>query len=304
MLTEQPSHGEYLQFVKTWIEIVYPMGPPPIHAHVATMIMLWLSELTNLLSVDLTPMRKIIERLYSVLGRPARIPENMLRSLLVMVLCGYTSMTEWVSLMRSHPFYPIICGFYPFDVPGVGTFYDFINLLMLRKHKDGRGIERRKKKPDDKSKPHPGIIRRLADRLLEGKKLPLRFSSASIIKEIFAVVFVAHSQEIGLEESLIISGDGSKLPTWASPYGEKICECEGKCDCLRKLLDREAQWTWDNYRKQWVYGYTYYELVTQDRQLPVVVHMASANRHDSVLHHGRGLFFRFVNQICFLRFCF
>ncbi len=34
---------------------------------------------------------------------------------------------------------------------------------------------------DDKRKPHPGIIRRLADRLLEGKKLPLRFSDASII---------------------------------------------------------------------------------------------------------------------------
>ena len=107
MLTEQPSHGEYLEFVTTWLNIVYPQGPPPIHAHVATMIIL----------VDLTPMRNIIEHLYSVLGRPARIPENMLRSFLVMVLCGYTSITDWVSSMRSHPFYAIISGFYPFDVP-------------------------------------------------------------------------------------------------------------------------------------------------------------------------------------------
>jgi len=274
MLTEQPSHQEYTHFVQTLLAIVYPDGPPPIHAHVATMIML----------VDLTPMRKIVEQIYSALGRPARVPENMLRSFLVMVLCGYTSITEWVKQMRSHPFYPIICGFYPFDVPGVGTFYDFINLLMLRKHKDGRGLSKRKKKDDDKSKPHPGIIRRLADRLLEGKKLPLRNTSASIIKEIFSVIFVAHSKEIGLieETSLIISGDGSKLPTWASPYGKKICQCKQKCDCIRKLLDQEAHWVWDSYRKQWVYGYTYYELVTQDRQLPVVVHLASANRHDSV----------------------
>ena len=122
MLTEQPSHEEYLQFVKTWLSIVYPQGPPPIHAHVATMIML----------VDLAPMRKIIEHLYSVLGRPARVPENMLRSLLVMVLCGYTSITEWVKQMRNHPFYAIISAFYPFDVSSVGTFYDFINLLMFR----------------------------------------------------------------------------------------------------------------------------------------------------------------------------
>ena len=118
MLLKQPSHDKYLQFVNTWLQIVYPQGPPPIHAHVAMMIML----------VDLMPMRKIIEHLYSALGRPARVPENMLRSLLC--LCGYTSITEWVSNMRSHPFYPIICGFYPFDVPDVGTFYDFINLFF------------------------------------------------------------------------------------------------------------------------------------------------------------------------------
>lgn len=276
MLKEQPSHKEYIQFVETWLEAVYPKGPPPVHAHVATMLML----------VDLTPMRKIIQHLYSHLGRPARAPENLLRSLLCMVLCGYTSITEWVATMRSYPFYAIISGFRPFDVPGVGTFYDFINLLMLRKPNEGKGLSRRKKRPENKDKPrHPGIIKRLAHRLLCGKKLPLRFSDASLIKEIFNAVFVTHSQELGLidDDDLIISGDGSKFPTWASPYGKKICECKGKCDCIRKLLDKEAEWGWDSYRKQWVYGYTYYELVTQDRQLPIVVHLATVNRHDSVL---------------------
>jgi hypothetical protein len=157
---------------------------------------------------------------------------------------------------------------------------------MARKPKEGKGLSRPKRKPEKKAKSkHSGIIKRLAQRLLSGKKLPLRFSDASIIKEIFATVFVSHSQELGLidQNNLIISGDGSKLPTWASPYGEKICECKKKCDCIRKMLDKEAEWGWDSYRKQWVYGYTYYELVTQDHQLPVVVHLASVNRHDSVL---------------------
>lgn len=272
MLKEQ-QHEEYISHVNLWLSIIYPNGPPPIHAHVAWMLML----------VNLSKIRQIIRHLYSPFGRPARIPENMLRSFLCMVLCGYTSLTKWVTLMRSHHFYAIISGFQPFDVPGVGTFYDFINLLMHRKPKEGRGLSRRKKKPAEHSPKHQGIIRRLADRLLSGKKLPLTFASASIIKEIFQTVFVAHSQELGLiDEHLILSGDGSKLPTWASPYGEKICECKDKCDCIRKLLDIEAQWVWDDYRKQWVYGYAYYELVTQDRQLPVAVHLTSANRHDSV----------------------
>ena len=54
MLGEQRSHEEYIQFVETWLDIVYPQGPPPIHAHVATMLML----------VNLTPVRKIIQHLY------------------------------------------------------------------------------------------------------------------------------------------------------------------------------------------------------------------------------------------------
>jgi hypothetical protein len=276
MLKEQPSHEEYIQFVEIWLDKVYPQGPPPIHAHVATMLMF----------VDMTPIREIVQHLYSPFGRPARAPENLLRSLLCMALCGYTSITEWVATMRSHPFYAIASGFHPYDVPGVGTFYDFMDLVMSRVPKEGRGLSRRKRKTDDKDKPkHSGIIKRLAHRLLSGRKLPLRFSDASIIKEIFHAVFVAHSQELGLidEDNLIISGDGSKLPTWASPYGKKICECQGKCDCIRKLLDKEAEWGWDSYRKQWVYGYTYYELVTQDRQLPIAIHLATVNRHDSVM---------------------
>jgi hypothetical protein len=275
MLKEQPSYEEYIHFVETWLERVYPQGPPPIHAHVATMMML----------LDLTPMRDIIKHLYSTIGRPARIPENLLRSLICMVLCGHTSITEWVKKMRSYPFYAIISGFLPYDVPGVGTFYDFMNLIMSRKPKEGRGLSEPKKKPASDKPKHTGIIKRLADHLLSGKKLPLTFRDASIIKEIFQIIFVAHSQKLGLidMDDLIISGDGSKFPTWASPYGKKICECKGKCDCIRKLLDKEAEWGWDSYRKQWVYGYAYYELVTQDRQLPITVHLATVNRHDSVL---------------------
>ena len=49
MLIEQRSHEEYIQFVEIWLDKVYPQRPPPIHAHVATMLML----------VNLTPIRKI-----------------------------------------------------------------------------------------------------------------------------------------------------------------------------------------------------------------------------------------------------
>lgn len=59
MLREQPSHNDYIQFVEIWLDKVYPQGPPPIHAHIATMLML----------LDLTLMRKIIRDLFSCLLR-------------------------------------------------------------------------------------------------------------------------------------------------------------------------------------------------------------------------------------------
>jgi len=64
----------------------------------------------------------------------------------------------------------------------------------------------------------------LAERLLSGKKLPLTFKDASIIKEIFQAVFVAHSQKLGLidENNLVISGDGSKLPIGLLPMGKRF----------------------------------------------------------------------------------
>src|SRR6266851_5194507 len=63
-------------------------------------------------------------------GRPARAPEDMLRSLVLMVMAGVQSFTDWVALMREQPFYAALSGFSPDQVPGVGTFYDFLNRLL------------------------------------------------------------------------------------------------------------------------------------------------------------------------------
>ena len=53
----------------------------------------------------------------------------MLHSLLLAVICKVTSITQWVDILRTQPLYAVISGFEPDDVPGVGTFYDFINRL-------------------------------------------------------------------------------------------------------------------------------------------------------------------------------
>ena len=78
---------------------------------------------------DLSYIDDIMRDYYSKYGPAPRPASCMLRSLLLAVICKVTSITQWVDILRTQPLYSVISGFEPDDVPGVGTFYDFINRL-------------------------------------------------------------------------------------------------------------------------------------------------------------------------------
>jgi hypothetical protein len=246
----------------------------------------------------------------------------MLRCCLAMTECGITSFDVWVPMMRDDPFYALISGFDPQNIPGVGTFYDFQDRLLQRtpQPRTTRCHPHRRRDQRDKAdhhkdkndlRPHQDIINRLADRisardlslpslaaLLEGSgdfaALP---PYEHILQPLFFSCFVAHSAQLGLIdlEHLYVAGDGSKLPTRANPHGKKLCNCDNRrkkpherCDCPRAYRDPLALWGWDNYRQCWVYGHSIYELTSYSFrhrcQLPLVISMADCNRHDGV--HG------------------
>jgi len=176
----------------------------------------------------------------------------MLRCCLAMTECSVTSFDVWVPMMRDDPFYALISGFDPQDVPGVGIFYDFQDRLLQRAPQPctTRCNPRRRRDQRDKAdhhkdkndlRPHQDIINRLADRiaardlslpslaaLLEGfghfSALP---PYERILQPLFFTCFVAHSAQFGLIDldHLYVAGDGSKLPTWANPHGKKLCNC-------------------------------------------------------------------------------
>jgi hypothetical protein len=255
-------------------------------------------------------------------GRPAREPVCMLRSCLAMTECSVTSFDVWVSMMHDDPFYALISGFDPQDVPGVGTFYDFQDRLLQRapQPRTTRCHPHRRRDQRDKADyhkdkndlhPHQDIINRLAERI-SARELPLPslavlleghadFSALPpwerILQPLFFTCFVAPSAQLGLIDldHLYVAGDGSKLPTWANPRGKKLCTCDNRgkkphqhCDCPRAYRDPLALWGWDNYRQCWVYGHSIYELTAYSFhhrcQLPLVISMADCNRHDAV--HG------------------
>lgn len=265
----------------------------------------------------------ILTPLYSPdMGRLARHPVCMLRSCLAMMLCAVTSFDVWVKMMRDDPFYALISGFLPRDVPGVGTFYDFQDRLLKRlrqprttQRRPYRRRDQRDKAEHHKDKndlrPHRDIVNRLATRILAHPSPSTSLTDVlqgaadfsalpdweQTLQAIFYACFVSRSVDLNLIdlENLLAAGDGAKLPTWANPHGKKLCNCdnrgkkpEDRCQCHRAYRDPLALWGWDSYRKCWVYGYSFYELTAYSFkhtcQLPVVVSIADCNRHDSV--HG------------------
>ena len=71
----------------------------------------------------------IMQNQYSNRGAEPRPPSCMLRSLLLMIAMNVVSVTHWVETLHTSQFFAVLSGFQPWDIPGVGTFYDFIDRL-------------------------------------------------------------------------------------------------------------------------------------------------------------------------------
>ena len=80
-------------------------------------------------NLDLSAVDRIMMDCYSSLGAAPRQPSCMLRSLLLMMITKCPSIPLWVMTLHTSPFYAVLSGFDPKDVPGVGTFYDFLDRL-------------------------------------------------------------------------------------------------------------------------------------------------------------------------------
>jgi len=278
------THKEYQEFVNKELTLRRIKIP-----------FLFQDVFAKLFYLDLSLVSRILKERYSQQGAPARRPEDMLRSLLTMTLLGITSIDEWVNFLRSFPSLAIISGFLPEDTPGVGTFYDFFNkLYLMEKNKSlAKGKTRFKRKPKKKrtGRNYEGVIKKLTDRAIrEDTKRKLGKSSYKqpdyLLQKIFKECFVLLSAKLGIIdlENLSVAGDGTKIKTFASPYGRKICSCEGPCNHSRIFSDRDARWGWDSFHEIWVYGYGIHALVEVKSELPLILpKLTGANTHDGVV---------------------
>ena len=281
MLGAWTSHSDYQQQTADALSRVAKSNPYALWEYQG--------PISKIFILNLDPLKQIMSPLYSVTGRPSKNQPGIFRSLVLMVCLGYP-LDKWIVKLSHNPVLRIACGFLG-KLPGVASYYDFINRLIKLDEKPRRKPKKRKprKNPGKNKKlppKRPGTVKRLVKEILKGRRLNNR--PERLLQEIFAVVAVKPSFDLGLiGHSVSISGDGTCIKTGASPYGVKICVCKDfRCPCPRRFSDPNANWGWDSHNEQYFYGYTGYFISTYNRteklDLPLYLRLVDAKRHDSV----------------------
>jgi hypothetical protein len=246
------------------------------------------NSISKLYILNLDSLKPIVAPLYSKVGRPSKNQPEIFRSLVLMNDLGY-SLDEWMVKLSKNRVLQIACGFFD-GLPGIASYYDFINRIIKLDEKPRVKPKRRKpKKKHGKNKmPHKrnGTVQALVNQILKGRRLNLR--PERLLQEIFAKVCVQSSIDLGLvPNSVKISGDGTCVKTGASPFGRKICKCDDfLCQCPRRFSDPNASWGWDSHRERYFYGYMGYFISTHNAalklDLPLYLRLLDAKRHDSI----------------------
>jgi len=280
------SHVEYQHWLKSELVSLIPSHE--------TAIRFYAPLIKKIYILNLDPAKKVVASLYPPVGRPAKNQPELLRALMAMLHCQIHDPTKFVAVLRSSPVLRAICGFEQGKTPGVGTIYDFLDRLWLSDNpqkaiKKPKSKGKRPKSGEKLPAKHPGIVKKLVDKALEGRVIERR--PESILQEILKGCAVLPSAKLGLlgnPNNLAVAGDGAPLLTGASPYGKKICDCPSKgiyrCNCKRVFTDPDANWGWDSYHEQWFYGHTLYSITSadSDNDLPLYLRLVQGSRNDSV----------------------
>lgn len=286
MLGYWRTHSEY----QSWLETKLISLKPTHEAE----IRFYANLIEKVYVLDLDPVKNVIAPLYSAKGRPACNQPEILRALIVMLDCNIHDITNYVERLKASPVLAAICGFEG-KTPGVGTFYDMLNRLWLfdapqKIIRIPKSKKRKRPKSGDKLAPrHPGVVKKLVDKVLQGRVITHR--PERVLQLILKECAVKPSSKLGLlgdPDNLAIAGDGAPLLTGASPYGKRLCNCHSqgiyRCTCKRSFTDPNANWGWDSYHEQWFYGHTLYSITSANspNDLPLLLRLVQGSRHDSV----------------------
>jgi len=257
--------------------------------------------IAKLWMTDLSSITTELRELYGDRGSEPRDPASMLRCFLLGLLTHPTEgITQWVNILHRTPFYAILSGFEPGNVPGIGTFYDFFPRLWDSEKKHVTSKYKAKKKKKERVKKGtkgqkaptatPGRVKRLVDWILpridQKKALP-----SDRLFDFFQSQILSVSAQLGLLgdlSKLNAAGDGTPIVTAARPRSKSTCQChaQGLADCnhLRVYSQPDCDIGWDSSREKFFHGYHMYMHNACDSfyDLPLYPRLHPASCHDSI----------------------
>ena len=314
VIVSHPDYRRFLSGVGGMYRINWRSYPPAVRE-----IYIRFREL------DLSAVDRIMQDQYSNRGPESRQPSCMLRSLLLMIVMNVVSITRWVETLHTSQFFAILSGFQPWDIPGVGTFYDFIDKLWnLATPNFSSHIKppakQKVKKPKGKGQKAASIEKESVAELI-ARLSQVTFhtdkEAYGLLFRIFRTCFLDESIRRGKVNParLNIAGDGTPVVTAARFRSHHICDCwktgNFNCDCNRYFPQPDCSIGWDSSRDCWYFGYDLYILTDADSDLSLFPLYHAASKHDS--HGFCEAFFRFralapdltpASKLIFIPACF
>lgn len=288
------THQEYQDFILQNLPDHFCMTDQILNSRLSKALhKLWITDLS-----DIT---KLLFETYSYKGPQPRDPSAMMRSYLLSFLVRPgIGLTEWAMELKLNKSYAIISGFCPDDVPGVGTFYDFLKRLWasdtsnsktkLQKIKKKKKRKKKSKKGEKAFNHKDGIVERLINRFLRDGARKKDLSTDRLF-QFFQTSFIKVSADLGLigkTDSFCIAGDGTPFETTRYLRSKPACNCSSKgitkCQCPRIYSQPDCNSGWDSSRDKYYNGYSIYMLNACDgyHDLPLYPRLNPASRHDSV----------------------
>ncbi|WP_025690882.1 hypothetical protein [Paenibacillus zanthoxyli] len=285
------SHADYQQFVFDRLRQHYSNGAAVLVRNDWPVI--WKCYIS-----DLSHTTSFLYKGYSAKGPAPRDPASMLRSYLLFLLVRpEIGLTQWVDELYRVPLYAILSGFEPGDIPGVGTFYDFLSRFwaaeksnLKPKVKPRRRKPKRGKKGEKAPTTSTGKVKRLVERILRNG-MPKQHQPFDRLLAFFQSQIIAVSEKYGLlgnATTLTIAGDGTPVVTSAYPRSKAVCDCHArgiaKCHHPRLYSQPDCDSGWDSARERYFSGYHLYMLTAANRphDLPLYPRLQPASRHDAL----------------------
>ena len=285
------SHAAYQNFVLEQLRRHFTGGPLVLANKDWHLISkLWITDLTEITT--------LLQDDYGRGGPAPRNPTSMFRSFLLFLLTKpEIGITAWVNELYRVPLYAILSGFVPGDVPGVGTFYDFVKRLWDANENNLKPKEQKRERKAKKGKKGekapsttPNPVKHLVEEVMrhEAKKTNLPFDR---LFDFFQTQILAVSAELGLlgdRNALSTAGDGTPVVTASYPRSKPTCDCHARglanCHHPRIYSQPDCDTGWDSSRERFFNGYHLYMLTAANspHDLPLYPRLHPASQHDAV----------------------